>query len=108
MNKKKEIKAAYKNREQVGGIFAIKNNRTGKWYVDKTPDLASAKNRFGFMGSSFLKIANDFKAQKGEGFVFEILEELKKTEGQTAKEFSDDLALLHLLWIEKLDGKDLY
>ncbi|MCL1913936.1 MAG: GIY-YIG nuclease family protein [Eubacteriaceae bacterium] len=108
MDNKKELIAAYKNREQIGGIFAIKNNRTGKWYVDKTPDIASAKNRFGFMGSSFMKIANDFKAQKGEGFIFETLEELKKADGQTAKEFSDDLAILHSLWIEKLDGQDLY
>ena len=30
---------------EIGGIFAIKNNVSNKWYVDSSPDLAAAKNR---------------------------------------------------------------
>lgn len=105
---KKELINKYKNRTQTGGIFAVKNTLLNKWYADCSSDLAAAKNRFQFMGSSYMKIANDFTAQKGEGFVFEVLEELQKGENQTDKEFQDDLELLKSMWLEKLAGQDLY
>jgi len=105
---KKELAKQYKNRKQIGGVFAIKNAALGKWYVDCTADLAAARNRFGFMGDSFMKIAKDYKEQKGEGFEFVVLEELHKRETQTGKEFSMDLALLKSLWLEKLVGQELY
>ena len=105
---RKELINQYKNRIEIGGIFAIKNRVSNKWYVDSSPDLAAAKNRFDFMGDSYMKIANDYKAQKGMGFVFEILEELQKGQSQSDKEFQDDLALLKTIWLEKLTGQELY
>ena len=105
---RKEFRNQYKNRMEIGGIFAIKNTVSNKWYVDSTPDLAAAKNRFDFFGDSYMKIANDYKAQKGMGFVFETLEELQKGETQSGKEFQDDLALLKAIWLEKLTGQELY
>ena len=105
---RKELKNKYKSRVEIGGIFAIKNTVLNKWYVDKTTDLAAAKNRFDFMGDSYIKIANDFKAQNGAGFVFETLEELQKGETQSDREFQDDLSLLKTMWLEKLTGQELY
>jgi len=105
---KKEIINQYKNRKQTGGVFAIKNTLSGKWYVDSAPDTEAAKNRFEFMGDSFIKIANDYKSQKGEGFVFEVLDELQKGDSQTDKEFQDDLSMLKSIWLEKLSGQPLY
>ena len=72
------------------------------------PYLAAAKNRFDFMGDSYMKIANDYKAQKGDGFVFETLEELEKGEEQSDQAFKEDLALLKTIWLEKLVGQELY
>ena len=105
---RKELISQYKSRIKVGGIFAIKNTVSNKWYVDSSPDLAAAKNRFDFMGDSYMKIASDYKAQKGLGFVFEALEELKKGETQSDKGFQDDLELLKSMWLEKLAGQELY
>jgi len=105
---KKELINSYKNRTQTGGIFAIKNTLLNKWYVDCASDFAAAKNRFEFMGTSYMKIAKDYTAQKGEGFVFETLEELQKGENQTDKEFQDDLEVLKSIWLEKLAGQKLY
>ena len=105
---KKELASQYKNRTQIGGVFALQNTALDKWYVDCTADLAAMRNRFAFMGDSFLQIAKDYKAQKGEGFVFAVLEELQKNEAQTDKEFQEDLALLKALWLEKLVGQALY
>ena len=101
---KKDLVNQYKNRIQIGGVFAIKNTMIDKWHVDCAADLAAAKNRFCFMGDSYMKIAKDYKEQNGEGFEFDVLEELQKGETQTDKEFQADLALLKSLWLEKLDG----
>ena len=106
---KKELISQYKNRSQIGGIFAIKNTVLNKWYIDSTTDLKAAKNRFNAFGSStYAKIAKDHAAQKGEGFDFEVLEELKKNELQTNEEFKDDLEFLKSIWLEKMTGYDLY
>ncbi|MCL2152758.1 MAG: GIY-YIG nuclease family protein [Oscillospiraceae bacterium] len=105
---RKDLVNQYKNRTQIGGVFAVKNTVLNKWYVDCAADLAATRNRFSFMGDSFLKIAKDYNGQKGEGFEFEVLEELHKGETQSDEEFHDDLALLKSLWLEKLDGQDLY
>ncbi len=105
---KKELISQYKNRKQTGGVFAIKNTALNKWYVDCAPDLAAVKNRFEFMPDSYMKIAVDYKAQKGNGFVFEVLETIQKGDTQTPREFRDDLALLKSIWLEKLTGQELY
>ena len=105
---KKELVNQYKNRIQTGGVFAIKNTALDKWHVDSAEDLKAARNRFEFMGDSYMKIAGDYKAQKGEGFVFEILEELEKGELQTSAEFKEELILLKSIWLEKLNGQELY
>jgi hypothetical protein len=105
---KKELIDQYKNRKQVGGVYVIKNTRLNKWFVDSAPDLIAIKNRFEFMGASFMKIAQDYKTQNGEDFVFEVLEDLEKGEAQTPKEFQDDLRVLKSIWLDKLIGQELY
>lgn len=105
---KKNLINQYKSRTKIGGVYAIKNNLLNKWYVDATPDLAAAENRFNFFGSTQMKVEQDYKAQKGEGFTFEVLEELKKGETQSDKEFKADLTLLKNIWLEKLSSQALY
>ena len=105
---KKELTNQYKSRVQVGGVYAIKNMTLNRWYVDATTDLAASENRFKFFGSTHMKVEQDYKAQNGEGFVFEVLEELKKNENQTDKEFKTDLTVLKDIWLEKLRGQELY
>jgi len=105
---KKELKNQYKSRVKIGGVYVIKNVLLNKWYVDATPDLAAAKNRFKFFGSMHMKVERDYKAQNGEGFVFEVLEELEKGETQSDKEFKADLTVLKDMWLEKLSGQELY
>ena len=102
---KKEMINQYKTRVKVGGIYAVKNTLLNKWHVDSAPDLTAAENRFKFFGSTHMKAEQDYKAQNGEGFEFEMLEELKQGETQTDKEFKADLAVLRDIWLEKLAGQ---
>ena len=109
---KKELHAQYKEREVAGGVYAIRNTLKNKLFVDATADLPGSKNRFEFAvqtGSCILpKLQVDWNGQKGQGFEFEVLEELKKGELQTAAGFKEDLKLIRQMWLEKLSNENMY
>ena len=106
---KKELKNMFKERMQIGGVFAIQNTLKRKLYIDSAKDIAAAKNRFEHFGAgTYAKLTGDCAAQNGEGFSFEVLEELHKGELQSDKEFQDDLLLLKSMWTEKLSAQDIY
>ena len=105
---KKEIREQYKTRTVIGGVYAIRNTINNKMFFDSTTDLNSARNRFEFFGNISPKVAADWAAQNGQGFTFEVLEELKKGESQTDQEYKEDLKLLKSIWLEKLAGQYLY
>ena len=105
---KRELRERYRQREVVGGVYAIKNTVLDKWFVDSTPNIGAARNRFSFFGDANLKIKADFTAQNGQGFDFVVLEELTKGETQTDAEFKADLAVLKDMWLGKLEGQEIY
>jgi hypothetical protein len=55
-----------------------------------------------------MKLQKDWSKQGGEQFVFEVLEELKKGETQTAEEFTADIGILKEMWLEKLSDREFY
>ena len=109
---KKEIVAQYKEREIIGGVYAIKNTLNNMLLLGASTDLRGMKNRFEFSqktGSCVdLKLQNDWSAQGGELFAFEVLEELRKSETQTMEEFKADIEVLKEIWADNLDGRDFY
>ena len=109
---KTELKAQYKEREVVGGVYAIRNTRNNKVLLDAASDLRSIRNRFDFAVStnSCVNVAlqADWSAHGADAFAFEVLEELKKGETQTSKEFRADVALLKDLWLDKMSAETLY
>jgi len=109
---KKELLAQYREREIIGGVYAITNTLNNKVFLEATTDLRNSKNRFDFAkgtGSCVHgKLQSDWDAQGGEHFEFEVLDELKKGETQTADEFKDDIGTLKKMWLDKMAGRDLY
>ena len=109
---RKALQSQYKERDVVGGVYAIRNTVLNKLFVETTAELKGMQNRFAFMqrtGSGFpLKLQKDWTAQKGEGFVFEILDELVKANGQSDAAFREELDLLKAMQIEKLSDTELY
>ena len=110
--RKKEIQSQYKEREIIGGVYAIRNTLKNKLYLDADIDLRGKKNRFEFAVKTgagvYLKLQNDWAEQKGGHFAFEVLEELKKGEGQPISGFKADIELLKQMWLEKMSGENLY
>ena len=109
---KRDFRLQYKEREIIGGVYVIKNTLNNKVLLDVTADLRSSKNRFEFSvktGSCIhMKLQNDWSKGDGGQFVFEVLEELKKEDTQTIKEFKADIDILKEIWLEKFFDKDLY
>jgi hypothetical protein len=111
-DRKKELKAQYKERKVIGGVFVIMNIATEKLLLDSTTDLQGSKNRFAFAlqtgNCTDLKLQGDWARQGASAFVLEVLEELAKTETQTETEFSADIKCPKEMWAEKLAGKEFY
>lgn len=109
---KKEMISAYKEQKQAGGVYVIRNLKSGKLFLDSTPNIQGMANRFEFSqktGSCITtKLQKEWTPLNKEDFVFEILEELNIGENQTKKEFKEDLETLKLLWLEKLDQAVFY
>ena len=109
---KKELQSLYRDREIIGGVFAIKNTMNDKLFIEATTDLRGIKNRFEFSqktGScTHMKLQSDWGKYGGDIFVFEVLEELAKNSMQTNDEFKADVNYLKAMWLEKLSGRDLY
>ena len=110
--RKNELQAQYKEREIIGGVYSITNMSNQKMLLTATTDLQGRKNRFEFSqktGSCVeMKLQSDWNKQGGGQFVFEVLEELKKGESQTAEEFRADIDVLGAMWLEKLSDRDFY
>ena len=109
-NTKKEYKALYRERETIGGVYLIRNTVNNRVLLDAATDLNSRRNRFEFSqktGSCVeMKLQRDWVAQETSDFVFEVLEELKKSDTQTPAEFKADIEFLKEIWLDKLAGEE--
>ena len=109
---RKKLIATYKERIVIGGIYTIRNIKKKKILIDTTMDILGIRNRFDFakkMGTTFSsKIQKDWDSDRGDSFVFEVLEELEKGKDQNSKEFSEDLEVLKEMWKEKLSQEEFY
>ena len=109
---KKKTIAEYKEREIIGGVYAIKNTQNNKMLLGATADLHAVKNRYEFSQKTGScvdpKLQSDWNKQGSGQFVFEVLEDLRKSETQTAEEFKADIAVLKEMWLEKLADLEFY
>ncbi len=107
---KKELRENYKSREIIGGIFSIQCTPSKNTWIKSTKDLNGQKNKFDFakMTNSCLdpSMQKDWNQYGAQSFTFTILEELKKGELQTERDFKNDLQLLHEIWLEKMKSQE--
>jgi hypothetical protein len=104
-SKKRELKNAYIDKTVIGGIYCIECSGNQRRLIKPSLDMESSKNRYKFAIS--IKSCPDPSLRREwseygiESFSFVCLEELKKKETQTAKEFAEDIDALYEMWIEK-------
>ena len=109
---KKEMLEAYKERQIIGGVYAVTNTRSGRKFIDATTDIRGSKNRFDFSQKTGMctikKIEKDWKESGASSFVFETLEEYAKDTSQTMEKFQADVTTLKELWLEKLSDCNVF
>lgn len=112
MDRKKELINEYKQRKIVGGIFRVTNKKNGMYLLNYAANIKARQNAFDFTVSTSScfhpKLRNDWAVFGANAFIFEILETLKKKEGQSQEEFLDDLKTLEQMWSDKLDSSKRY
>ncbi len=110
-DRKKELKNAYRSRPIIGGVCCFRCSGNGRYWIQSTRDIEALRNRFNF--SLSMKTAPEPSMREecekygADSFSFSVLEELKKREDQTDKEFSDDLKLLYEIWLEKANQGEI-
>lgn len=104
---KKDLIAAYKQRAQIGGIYAVTNTQTGRSLVLASADIGGIRKRYEFAeatgGGFHPKLQQDVNQFGSGAFSFAVLEELEKKSTQTDREFANDLEVLLSLWLERYD-----
>jgi len=102
---RKELNRAYMERVKPAGIYQVKNMVNGKMLLGSSLNLEGPLNRHKFMlkiGSHTHKtLQRDWDELGADNFVFEILEEVKLVDSPKFN-LSDELTLLEMIWLEKL------
>lgn len=95
---KKAAIRAYKERPVAGGVYRIRDEKSGEsWYFAEV-DLPASRNRFEFCRATGLCtrsiLQKAWERDGAEAFSFEICETMEKKPEQSLKEFKEDLKLL--------------
>ncbi|QUH20593.1 GIY-YIG nuclease family protein [Alkaliphilus sp. B6464] len=111
MDRRKELKEQYKQMKSDMGIFIIRSNSDQKCYIQTTQDLKGTINGTKFKLSAGnhpnRELQNEWN-KYGEGnFTIEILENLEYEKDESKTDYREDLALLRMIWEEKLSQKNI-
>jgi len=107
MDRRKELTRAYKENPPRAGVLQIRNTVNGKVYIVGYPNVDGKINsqRFQLAGAGHANKAlqDDWKAQKPEDFVFEVLEYLTPpSEDASPLVIREALTALEKRWMDKL------
>ncbi len=111
MDKRKELKELYKNMKTEMGIFIVKSNFNNKCHIEGTQDLKGTINGTKFklnLGNHYNKeLQKEWKENKEENFTIEILENLQYDKDEAKTDYTEELAILKMVWEEKLSNQGL-
>ena len=108
MDRKKELKRLYKETKPAMGIFIIRSKVNNKCYIQATKDLRGVMNgaKVRLEGGShpYRELQKEWNEFGSENFIIEILENL---EYENEESIAEDLALLQMIWEEKLAKENM-
>jgi len=102
---RKELNREYLERVKPSGVFQVKNLANEKILLGSSLNLEGSLNKHRFMlkigGHTNKALQADWSEFGPEQFVFEVLEEVQRRDDPSFN-LSDELALLEMIWLEKL------
>ena len=109
MADKKELKKQYKQTLPPMGIYKIVNLVNGKMLVGSSKNLTGKANSYAFQLKQGTHMNREMQGEYtqfgAENFAFEVVDSLEPREG-VDHDYTDDLAALETLWLEKLQPYD--
>lgn len=103
--KRKELINQYKEKFTVGGIYTIRCEGNQRALTRSTQNLIGQQNRFAFAISTKFcpepAMLAEWNRYGAQSFSFSILDRLERKEGQTEREYTEDLDALLEIWLEK-------
>lgn len=106
MNRKQVLKNSYKQQQFPMGVFQLKNLQNGKILIGSSLNLPAMWNRLQAelkIGSHLNRLLQQEWQQFGpENFTYEVLETFPPHNDDPAHNYTDELALLEQIWLEKL------
>ncbi len=105
-SRKKELIAQYKQMKPPMGIFIIRSKVNNKCYIEETQDLKGKMNSARAKLSAGLHPNQELQKEWAdfgpENFTIEILAHLEYDKDEAKTDYKEELALLRMIWEEKL------
>lgn len=109
MNSKKELKAAYKLKIPVAGVFQLENKKNGKVLIESSTNVSSKWNRhrteLRFGSHRNTKLQKDWNDHGEENFMFSILSELEFKEDDNF-DINKEVELLQEMVEDEMEVKE--
>ncbi|WP_066633820.1 GIY-YIG nuclease family protein [Desulfolucanica intricata] len=106
MDRKKELKLKYKQMRPQMGIFIVRSKFSNKCFVEVTQNLEGRINRTKFQLGAGIhpnrELQKEWKDFCEANFTIEILENLEYDKDESKTDYTEDLALLQMIWEEKM------
>lgn len=105
MDRKEELKKAYKQNHTPMGVFQITNSINGKRFIGSGTNVPAKINKFKFelkyLSCKIKELQKDYDKFGENSFSFEVIDRLEPKEGETIN-YKEELETLEQMWIEKV------
>jgi hypothetical protein len=105
VDRRKELKRAYREQAIVAGVFQIRNLHTGRIFFGSSLNMHGPldRNRFllGIDKHPNEELQRDWNTLGPEAFAFEVLETIPPRD-DPSPDYTEDLAILEQIWLDKL------
>ena len=111
MDRRKELKMQYKQTRPDMGLFIIRSRVNNKCYIQGTQDLRGVINgarvRLGGNMHPNKELQKEWNEFGADNFTIEILEGLPYDKDESKTDYTEELALLQMIWEEKLAQENM-
>ncbi len=112
--RRKELSERFQQAPADAGVYRILNQKTGRFLLGSSTNLAGFRNRFDFArannsaGALDTRLRQDIARDGFAAFAFEVLDSLEVKPEMKLEQIAADAAALAALWREKFDPALLY